>query len=111
MQTKELKSILDKMTINDKRIPIAYHSFKASNIVEIPSLPYIIYFVDKVDIIGADNKVKYKDNRYIVELYTEYKNIALEEQLEKLFDDANIYYEKFEAYIKDEIMFQISYQI
>ncbi len=111
MEIKELKLILDKVTINNKKIPNAYHSFKASGITDIPNLPYIIYFVDSVDEVGADNKVKYKENRYIIELYTANKSVTTEEILEKILDDNNIFYEKFESYIDSENMFQIAYQI
>lgn len=111
MEIKELKLILDKVTVNNKKIPNAYHSFKASGITNIPDLPYIIYFVDSIDTVGADNKVKYKENRYIIELYTTNKSVVIEEVLEKVLDDNNIFYEKFESYIDAENMYQIAYQI
>ena len=110
MQIKDLEILLDSLEYKGKKIPNVYHSFKLNG-NEVPSLPYIVYFVDSVDTIGADNKVAYKENRYIIELYTKINNTSLEEQIEKLFDDNNIFYEKFEAYIQNEGMFQIAYHI
>lgn len=90
--------------------PVVYHSFKASN-EEPVDPPYIVYsFVDS-DNISADNKVSYKRNSYRVELYTNQKNLEAEESLEKVFDNASIFYDKSEVYIESETMFQISYNI
>lgn len=111
MEIKELKSILDTVIVNNRKLPSAYHSFKASGKTDIPDLPYIIYFVDSVDVKGADNKVKYKENRYIIELYTATKSVVTEEILEKILDDNNIFYEKIESYIDTENMYQIVYKI
>jgi len=46
-----------------------------------------------------------------VELYTVEKDIDLEERLEALFDERGIHFEKYEAYIDEEAMYQCAYQI
>ena len=105
MKMQDLYSLLK--TIN---IPVAYHSFKASN-MEVKQPPYIIYFATSSNNFGADNRVYLKQNNYTVELYTNKKDFSLENKLEDALDSASIFYDKTETYIDTEAMYQISYQI
>jgi hypothetical protein len=90
--------------------PVAYHSWKSDDDSEAPEPPYIVYLSTGSNNIGADNKVKVKVNRYLVELYTNKKDIGAEQTLENVFDSASLFYNKSESYIESESMFQISYQ-
>lgn len=107
MNIKGLKAVLDSTGL-----PVAYHSFKSSDPNKpVPPLPYIIYYLKNSDNTGADNKVYYKQNYYNVELYTNKKDIAVEQKLEDAFDSASIFYDKTESYIDEEKMFDILYEI
>lgn len=88
------------------KLPIAYNHFK-----ETKKPPYLIYFTEDTSNFGADNKVYYKIDNWVIELYTNKKDINLETRLEVLLEDAELYYEKYEAYIDTEKMYQVRYEI
>jgi hypothetical protein len=96
-------------------IATCYQSWKASGITEtteLPALPWICYlFVDNDGTEAADNKVHQKVNNYLVELYTNKKDIASEELLEDALDSASIFYNKAETYIEDQALFEVAYSI
>lgn len=99
---QELKRILEQMNI-----PVAYSHFNTST-----EPPVIAYYRQSTSNFGADNKVFYKINNYIVELYSEFKAPDLESQLENLFDENNIFYNvASEDYIDTENMYQIIYEV
>ena len=52
-------------------------------------------------------KVKQLD----VELYTDKKDLALEEELEKILDAQGIFYNKTETYIKSEKLYEVLYEL
>ena len=87
-------------------LPVAYHHFKNP-----PNLPYIIYLFTYSDNFGADNKVYSKISNYLIELYSDKKDLVNEKLIEDLFDNNNIYYEKSEVYIENEEMYQVIYEI
>jgi hypothetical protein len=99
---QDLKTILEQMDI-----PVAYDHFNTST-----NPPFIAYRRDSTSNFGADNVVYKKINNYYVELYTEFKSPALEEQLESLFNINNIFYNvESEDYIDTEQMYQVIYRI
>lgn len=99
---QDLKTILEQMDI-----PVAYDHFNTST-----NPPFIAYRRDSTSNFGADNVVYKKMNNYYVELYTEFKSPALEEQLESLFNINNIFYNvESEDYIDTEQMYQVIYRI
>jgi hypothetical protein len=97
-----LKALLEQLDI-----PVAYDHF---NIATNP--PFIAFRRYSQSNFGADNKVYEKINNYYVELYTEYKDVALEESLEALLNENDIYFNvESEAYIDEEKMYEIIYQV
>lgn len=99
---QDLKTLLDMLNI-----PIAYDHFNTST-----NPPCIIYRRYSTSNFSAENKVYKKINNYYVELYTEFKNITLEESLESLFNNYNIFWNvESEEYIEDEQMYEIVYSI
>lgn len=98
----ELKTILEQLNI-----PVAYDHFNTPT-----APPFIAYKRYSQSNFGADNKVYEKINNYYVELYTEYKDVNLEERLEDLLNDYDIFFNvESEDYIYDEKMYQIIYQV
>lgn len=88
-------------------IPVAYNHFNTAT-----NPPFIAYRRYSTSNFGADNKVYKKLNNYYVELYTEYKDVSLEEQLEELLTNADIFFEiESEDYIDTEQMYQVIYSI
>jgi len=99
---QDLKNLLEQLGI-----PVAYNHFNTAT-----NPPFVVYRRDSTSNFGADNKVYKKINNYYVELYTEFKNPALEEQLESIFYENNIFYEvESETYIDTEQMYEVVYSI
>ena len=97
-----LKTILEQLNI-----PVAYDHF---NVATEP--PFICFRRYSQDNFGADNKVYKVINNYYIYLVTEYKDIELEQQLENLLTDSEIYFEVVsEDYISDENTYQIIYEV
>lgn len=99
---QQLKQILEQLDI-----PVAYDHF---NIATNP--PFIAFRRNSQSNFGADDIVYEKINNYYVELYTEYKDAELEEQLEDILTSNGIFYNvESETYISDEKMYEIVYEI
>lgn len=102
MKASKLFKMLKKLNI-----PVAYQSFKNEQ-----NLPYIIFVQSGSNNFGADNKVYQKDNKYNIELYFEDKNFELEEKLENLLDENDIYWIKSaDIRIESESMTEVIYYI
>lgn len=101
MTQEQIYSLLDTLGL-----PVAYSHFK-----ETKKPPYLIYLTEDTSNFGADNKVYYKIDNWVIELYTDKKDINLERRLEALLDDVELYYEKYETYIDTEKMYQVRYEI
>ena len=106
MTQEELYSLLETTGY-----PVAYYSFKASNINPIPDPPYIIYLFLSSDNFGADNQVFYKTDNFRVELYSDNKDIEAETTIENTLDSASLFYNKEETYIDSEQLFLVAYNI
>lgn len=99
---QDLKTLLDQLNI-----PVAYDHFNTPT-----TPPFVVFRRYSQSNFGADNKVYEKINNYYIELYTEYKDVELEESLENLLTEADIFFNvEGEEYINDEKMYQIVYSI
>ena len=87
---------------------VAYRQFPQS---AAPELPFIVYYVENSDNFGADNKVYLQKNEVTIELYTKNKDVTSEGLVEKMLNDNDIFWNKYEEYIESEHMYQISYDI
>ena len=75
-------------------------------------VPFIVYYGAGYNNFKADNIVYSKEAHWNIELYVDKKDVALEERLEKLLDDAEIVWEKgSDIYIDTEKVFMIPYYI
>lgn len=87
-------------------IPFAYDHFAEG---ESPSPPFICYLLPGSDNFAADGQVYYRINQVRVELYTDSKDLTVEEKLEKALDDAGIFYNKSEVWIESEKLYEVLY--
>ena len=87
---------------------VAYDHFDEG---EAPSLPYIIYRYPQSNNFSADGKAYFKIAELDVEIYTKYKDIELEEKVEKLLDELEWFYNKTEDYIETEKMYEVLYEM
>lgn len=99
---QNLKQILEQLNI-----PVAYDHFNTAT-----NPPFIVFRRYSQSNFGADNVVYKKINNYYVELYTEFKDADIEEQLELVLTDAGIFYNvESEDYIDTEKMYEVIYNI
>lgn len=89
-------------------LPFTYDSFP-DNIA--PSLPYIVFSYPNRDDFGADNINYTKICSLNVELYTAAKDFDLENEVESVLSQNGLFYDKNEAYIRSENVYQVSYSM
>ena len=105
MGEKELYDILSLMNI-----PLAYDHFIQSEQSSVAP-PFLLYRNTDSSTFKADDMVLRKFNNHVVDLITDTKDIEIEEELEDLFVEYHIPFDKFEDYIESEQIFQIRYFI
>lgn len=92
--------------LNETQISFAYHHFAEG---ESPELPFICYLLPGSNNFSADGKVYYKINEVHIELYTDLKDLAVEQQLEDVLDEHGIFYNKSETWIESEKLYEVLY--
>ena len=98
---EELVQILGEM-----QIPFAYHHFAEGEAVEPP---FICYLLPGSNNFSADGKVYHKINEVHIELYTDLKDLAVEQQVEDVLDEHEIFYNKSEVWIESEKLYEVLY--
>jgi len=99
---QNLKTLLEQL-----EIPVAYNHFNQPT-----NPPFVVFRRYSQSNFGADNKVYEKIDNYYVELYTEFKDVELEENLENILTQADIFFNvESEDYIDSEKMYQVIYAI
>ena len=92
--------------LSETQIPFAYHHFAEG---ESPEPPFICYLLPGSNNFSADGKVYYKINEVHIELYTDLKDLAVEQQLEDVLDEQGIFYNKSETWIESEKLYEVLY--
>lgn len=96
-----------KIMIAGLGLPYAYNEF-AKKTEQSP--PFICFlFTDRSNDLMADNKNYCKVRPLAIELYTDYKDFAKEEAIETALANAGLAFQRSEAYIESEHMYQITY--
>lgn len=85
--------------LNEMGIPFAYDHFAEG---ESPEPPFICYLLPQSDHFSADGKVYYKISGVHIELYTDIKDLSVEQKVEAVLDTHGIFYEKSEVWIESE---------
>jgi hypothetical protein len=88
-------------------IPFAYDHFAEG---ESPNPPFICYLMNKSNNFSADGKVHHKVSKINLELYTDKKDLIIEETVECILDKYNIFYNKSETWIPSEKLYEVLYQ-
>lgn len=89
-------------------IPVAYYEFEQAT---AKGPPFICYYEAGSNDFIADNKNYQRIRPFIVELYTDKKDFALEKKVEDTFIANEIVFTKSETYLSNERMFLISYDM
>lgn len=92
--------------LNETQISFAYHHFAEG---ESPEPPFICYLLPGSNNFSADGKVYYKINEVHIELYTDLKDLVVEQQLEDVLDEHGIFYNKSETWIESEKLYEVLY--
>ena len=103
MTHQEVMAMVDKMGMES-----AYDHFAEG---DAPNLPYVVFLYPKAHNFAADGKVYFKVNRLNIELYTELKDVELEQRVEAVLDEHGIFYAKSEVWIEDEGLYEVLYEM
>ena len=103
MTHQEVLKMMDEM-----KLPYAYHHFVEG---ESPDPPFLVFLYPSSDNFAADGMVYFKVNRLNIELYTDLKDVELEENVEAVLDKHGIFYEKSEVWIESENLYEVLYQM
>ena len=94
--------------MDEMKLPHAYHHFVEG---ESPEPPFLVFLYPNSDNFAADGMVYFKVNRLNIELYTDLKDVELEETVEAVLDKHGIFYEKSEVWIESENLYEVLYQM
>lgn len=98
----ELVKIIEEMGI-----PFAYDHFAEG---ESPAPPFLCYLLPGSDNFAADGRVYYKMSEVRIELYTDFKDVALEEKVTAVLDNHGIFYEQSEVWIEEEKLYEVAFE-
>mgnify|MGYP003094824098 FL=1 len=92
--------------LNSIGIPYAYDHFAEG---ESPEPPFLCYLLPGSSNFSADGKVYHRISEVRLELYTDFKDLALEQKVEDVLDAAGIFYNKTETWIDSEKLYEVLY--
>ena len=98
---EELLQMLEEMVL-----PFAYHHFAEG---ESPEPPFVCYLLPGSNNFSADGKVYYKINEVHIELYNDWKDLAVEQGVEAVLDEHGVFYNKSEVWIESEKLYEVLY--
>lgn len=92
--------------LKETEIPFAYDHFAEG---ESPQPPFICYLLPGSNNFAADGKVYFKANEVHIELYTDFKDLTVEQKFEAVLDEHGIFYNKSETWIESEKLYEVLY--
>ena len=92
--------------LEEMGLPFAYHHFAEG---ESPEPPFVCYLLPGSNNFSADGKVYYKINEVHIELYTDWKDLAVEQGVEAVLDGHGVFYNKSEVWIESEKLYEVLY--
>ena len=98
----ELVKIIEEMGIS-----FAYDHFAEG---ESPAPPFLCYLLPGSDNFAADGRVYYKMSEVRIELYTDFKDMTLEEKVTAVLDNHGIFYEQSEVWIEEEKLYEVAFE-
>lgn len=93
--------------IKEMDIPFAYDHFAEG---KSPKPPFCVYLYPKSDNFAADGVAFYKQDVLHIEIYTDKKDISLEDRVEAVLDKHGLFYAKNEVWIQSEKLYEVLYQ-
>lgn len=98
----ELVKIMEEMDI-----PFAYDHFAEG---ESHDPPFMCYLLPGSDHFSADGRVYYKMSEVRIELYTDFKDLFLEEKVTAVLDNHGIFYAQSEVWIEEEKLYEVVFE-
>ena len=92
--------------LEETGVPFAYDHFAEG---ESPDPPFICYLLPQSDNFSADGKVYLKVSSVNIELYTDSKELDVEQKLGAVLDTHGIFYDKTEVWIESEKLYEVLY--
>lgn len=89
-------------------LPFAYDHYAEGEAVDPP---FLVYRHPKSANFAADGIAYYKKDRLDLELYTDKKDLEIEEQVEAVLDEYGFFYSKSETWIDTEKMYEVLYEM
>lgn len=89
-------------------LPFAYHHFAEG---ESPEPPFAVFLYPKAENFSADGKPYFKIRRLDIEVYTDLKDVELEERVEAVLERHGIFYGKSEVWIASENLYEVLYEM
>ena len=93
--------------IEEMGIPFAYDHFAEG---ESPDPPFLCYLLPGSDNFAADGRVYYKMSEVRIEMYTDFKDVSLEEKVTAVLDSHGIFYEQSEVWIEEEKLYEVAFE-
>ena len=87
-------------------LPVAYNVFQ-----ETQAPPYILFRLDDTDNVAADDRVYFKRENHIVELYSSLRDLTSEGKIETALNNAGIFWDKDDDWIESEKLYMAAYSI
>ena len=87
-------------------LPFAYDHFAEG---EAPEPPFVVYLLPGSKNFSADGKVYYQISEVHIELYTDKKEPAREQNVEAVLDAHEIFWQKSEVWIESEKLYEVLY--
>lgn len=99
---------MDKLLqmLRETTFPFAYDHFAEG---ESPEPPFICYLLPESNNFAADGVVYFKANQVHIELYTDKKDLLVEQIVETVLDKHGIFYERTETWIESEKLYEVLY--
>ncbi len=94
--------------LSELDIPFAYDHFAEG---ESPDPPFICFLFPGSDNFSADNVVYAAFEELHIELYTDEKNPELEERVEAVLTDHELFWQKTEVWIESEKLYEVLYRM
>ena len=103
MTHNEIFEVLEELSL-----PIAYDHFAEG---ESPDPPFLCFLYPRNIPMGADNTVYYQLHELDIELYTDAKDPVLEQRVERLLTEHEMFFHKSEVWIEEEKMYEVLYEV
>ena len=87
--------------------PFSYHHFAEG---ESPAPPFLLFLSPGEHTFSADNLMYCSFKQLDIELYTDKKSPEVEERVEEILRQHHIFYNKTEAWIESERLYEVLYE-